>query len=215
MLGWPKLILAGAELGLAAGAGCLAFCAPVAGAAMLASGERGGRGGARSLGSFLLGRLAGYLVFGSAAGALGRMVAWDPGSPVALAAGVLLAAALIATGFAAGRSAWFELRLCPAAGARLSRLPLALGFLSGLNVCPAFVLAGREALGAGGALGGESSSRASSRGRPSGSCRSRSCPWYGSGPDASGWRGSRGAVPSSSAPPFSRRRSRLADPRAR
>jgi polyferredoxin len=154
MLVWPELILAGAELGLAAGAGCLVFCAPVAGAAMLASGERGGRGGARSLGSFLVGRFAGYCLFGAVVGALGETAAWNPGSGLALAATVLLAAALIATGFAAGHSSWFEHRLCPAAGARWSKLPLALGFLSGLNICPAFVLAGTEALGAGGALGG-------------------------------------------------------------
>jgi hypothetical protein len=154
MLGWPKLILAGAELGLAAGAGCLAFCAPVAGTAMLVSGERGGRGGARSLGSFLLGRFAGYCFFGAAAGALGGAAGWSPGSTVAIVASLLLAAAVIATGFAARRSTWFEHRLCPASGSRLSRVPLVFGFLSGLNICPAFILAGKEALGAGGAGGG-------------------------------------------------------------
>ncbi|MHC4252163.1 MAG: urease accessory protein UreH domain-containing protein, partial [Planctomycetota bacterium] len=154
MPGWPMLIFTGAELGLAAGAGCLAFCGPVAGAAMLASGERGGRGGARSLGSFLLGRLAGYLLFGALVGGLGRSVGWDASGAVSVGARLVLTAALIATGFAAGRSRWFESRLCPAAGARLSKLPLALGFLSGLNICPAFILAGEKALGAGGALGG-------------------------------------------------------------
>jgi len=154
MLAWSELVVSGAELGLAAGAGCLAVCAPVAGVAMLASGERGGRGGARSLLSFLLGRFAGYCLFGAAAGALGRTVAWDPAAWVAVASSAVLAAALVATGFMAGRVAWFEHRLCPAAGTRLSRLPLTLGFLSGLNICPAFVFAGKEALGAGGALGG-------------------------------------------------------------
>jgi len=170
MLAWSELVVSGAELGLAAGAGCLAVCAPVAGVAMLAGGERGGRGGARSLLSFLLGRFVGYCLFGAAAGALGTTVGWDPASWVAVASSVILAAALIATGFMAGRrsgsfegpacpsgrgrASWFERRLCPVAGTRLSRLPLILGFLSGLNICPAFIYAGKEALGAGGAAGG-------------------------------------------------------------
>ena len=162
MVAWSELVVSGAELGLAAGAGCLAVCAPVAGVAMLASGERGGRGGARSLLSFLLGRSAGYCLFGAAAGAFGRTVGWAPASRASLVATVLLAAGIVATGFLsaagkagrAGRASWFERWLCPAANSRLSRLPLALGFLSGLNICPAFVLAGKEALGAGSATAG-------------------------------------------------------------
>ncbi|MHC4505316.1 MAG: 4Fe-4S binding protein, partial [Planctomycetota bacterium] len=54
------------------------------------------------------------------------------------------------------RGGWFE-RICLAnvtGSSRLGRLPLVLGFLSGFNVCPPFLLAANEVLAKGGALRG-------------------------------------------------------------
>ncbi len=167
---WTGWIFAGLALGLPVGATCLGVCAPVLGASMLASGRRTVREGAWSLASFLVGRLAGYLLFGLAIGAVGSRVDWDPHRPLAIVARVVLSVALIVTGLALGRGrrapgssdkanrrgGWFE-RICLAnvtGSSRLGRLPLALGFLSGFNVCPPFLLAANEVLAKGGALRG-------------------------------------------------------------
>jgi len=152
-----RWLLAGAVLGFPVGVTCLAFCGPVAASSMLVAGDRGARAGARSLGSFLAGRLAGYVLFGAAVGALGSAASWDPDRPLALLARVLLSVALIASGAAVGRGGWFERHVCPARGAgtgRLARLPLLLGLLSGFNICPPFLLAASEVLRAGGWLPG-------------------------------------------------------------
>ena len=154
---WTGWILAGLALGLPVGATCLGVCAPVLGASMLASGRRTVREGAWSLASFLLGKLAGYLLFGVAIGAVGSRIEWDPHRPLAIVARAVLSIALIATGLALGRRGWLERRLCLAnvtGNSRLGRLPLVLGFLSGFNVCPPFLLAANEVLARGGALRG-------------------------------------------------------------
>lgn len=137
-------------LGLASGPACIASCGPVLVPSLLA--EKGGlRLGARYLGAFLGMRLVGYLLF--------ALIAWQLGSialPASLRANIfgvvhlLLAAALLWYARSAGSE-------CSAgcAGPKLVSIGVAerrgvpgaaaLGFLTGLSLCPPFVTAGVRA----------------------------------------------------------------------
>lgn len=131
-------------LGLASGATCLAYCAPVL--VPLVLGEA--RGMARSLAlvaQFLGGRLMGYLLFGFLAWEAGRLAS-AAGAHRGLAFGVtyvLLAVLLLLYGvFRSAPACAGEL---PGIRARLARwpaaLPAGLGFLTGINICPPFLVA--------------------------------------------------------------------------
>jgi sulfite exporter TauE/SafE len=137
-----------ALLGLASGPSCLASCGPVLLPALAAQGK--GLGGTAGLLSvFLSGRLVGYLSFSVLAWAAGLAAPADPRSRALLfglvdlsLAGVLVVYALAA-------------RRCPAAPAPSGLVsiekrvrpwtPAALGLLTGLNICPPFVVAGARA----------------------------------------------------------------------
>jgi hypothetical protein len=130
-------------LGLASGGVCLAYCAPVLVPYLLGEG-RPIRRSAIAVGGFLGGRLAGYLAFAVLAWLTHRAVVDNlPHQKIVLGvATIALALLLVAYGFA-GRS-----QQCPA-GARLGRLPrrnsvlmpVLLGLITGVNVCPPFLMA--------------------------------------------------------------------------
>lgn len=133
-------------LGLANGTVCLAYCAPVLVPYILGEGKRTGQNFA-TLGQFLGGRLCGYLLFGALAWGAGRlMLQW--GNYRELAFGLVyiaLAATLLAYGLTnpttpcAARSLKGRLMQCLVRWPFL--LPLVLGFFTGLNLCPPFLLA--------------------------------------------------------------------------
>lgn len=137
-------------LGLATGPVCVASCGPVIVPWMLAQ-PAGLRAGGRRLSAFLAARLAGYLVFATVAWFAGAAVprAWGGRSWVFATIEILLAAALVF--YAAG---WPRHR-CPlhAPAERLVKIgdaprpsgALALGFLTGVNLCPPFLIAGVRA----------------------------------------------------------------------
>jgi sulfite exporter TauE/SafE len=140
--------MTGFLLGLANGTSCIALCAPVLVPYLAAEGEGAPRA-AILLGRFMLGRLIGYLLFGMAAGALGSLVL--AGSARGLLFGVIylgLAGMLLVYGFS---SATRPAAACVAGNPRgparrmAARwpqfLPLLLGLLTGLNLCPPFALA--------------------------------------------------------------------------
>jgi sulfite exporter TauE/SafE len=145
-------------LGLANGPTCLLSCAPVV-VPYLVGEARAPRPTVPLLGRFLLGRLAGYLLFGLAAGFLGA--ALGPDSPRrGLVFGVVycaLAGLLLAYGLSPKSTD------CPASrpgrwrGWLVARwpsaLPLALGLLTGLSWCPPFLLAVAGAADAGSVAG--------------------------------------------------------------
>jgi sulfite exporter TauE/SafE len=149
--------MTGFLLGLATGASCLALCAPVLVPYLVAEGQ-GTRRSVPLLGQFMLGRLVGYLLFGLVAGAVGS--AFAAGAPRSIVFGVAylaLGVALLFYGFGrASRPA----TACALGGrtsvlrrvaARWPRtLPLVLGLLTGLNLCPPFALALTTAVDAGG-----------------------------------------------------------------
>ena len=139
-------------LGLANGATCLAYCAPVLIPLMLGEGQRT-RQNWGMLGKFLGGRLAGYLLFGLLAWLLSQMILGASAyRNLILGAAYVVLAALLAV---------YGLSKTPAAcagslkGARKflrqwpALLPLGLGFLTGLNLCPPFLAAFTSAANAG------------------------------------------------------------------
>jgi len=150
----PSLIFQGVLLGLATWGICAASCLPILGPLML--GEK--RRLRTSLGVFLefmLGRLAGYLLFGVTAGYVGGLdVFHQPGTRstiftayIVLGGAMLLFAAHEGTrpGHVCNALSWVG---------RHVRFPFVLGFLLGINLCPPFIVAITATLGLGGALRG-------------------------------------------------------------
>ncbi|MGA9062637.1 MAG: sulfite exporter TauE/SafE family protein [Terracidiphilus sp.] len=143
-------------LGLATGPVCLASCGPVVLPWMLVQ-PQGMRPHSRQLFRFLAARLAGYLVFAAAVWLVGSSIphAWSGRSWLFGGIQLLLAAALVV--YAAG----WPLRRCalPQPSNRpsshlvqIGEAPhprpsgaLALGFLTGINLCPPFLVAGVRA----------------------------------------------------------------------
>ena len=122
--------------GLSTGLFCCATCYPVL-LPVFAAERRSARATAAVWIQILLGRLAGYVLFGAAIGWLGERfdAAWFS---LASAAGLMATAALLlvyAAGFRKPKGA------CAADGPRRSAaLPALLGFLLGLHVCPPFLM---------------------------------------------------------------------------
>ena len=139
-------------LGLATGPVCLASCGPVVAPWMMVQ-PKGLRPHTRQMSLFLAARLAGYLVFAAAAWLAGAAIprqftgrSWLFG-----AVELFLAAALVA--YAVG---WpHSHRASPKPNNLLVRIgepprarpsgALALGFLTGINLCPPFLVAGVRA----------------------------------------------------------------------
>ncbi|MBP2645118.1 MAG: hypothetical protein H6Q75_558 [Firmicutes bacterium] len=133
-------------LGLSTGAVCLAYCAPALVPYLLGEGK-GIRSTSLLCASFLGGRLLGYLMFGIVAWGLNRMIV----SQIALKDGfigvvyLVLAVTMAWYGLinthtsCAGRSiGGLSARLI---GKRPQAIALSLGVLTGLNLCPPFLLA--------------------------------------------------------------------------
>lgn len=132
------MIVQGFLLGIASGGVCLAYCAPVLVPYLLGEGKTV-RAGFAPVGAFLGGRLAGYMTFAVLAWlAHALLVETLPGREIIFGVvSVGLALLLIVYGFT-GRDG-----RCPANSTRAGRalMPVTLGFLTGVNVCPPFLLA--------------------------------------------------------------------------
>ena len=138
-------------LGLASGPACIAACGPVLVPSLLT--ERAGFWPhLRYLSAFLGARLLGYLLFAVVAWELGVMASMLP-APRLLLMGlvyVLLAGVLLWYAYSARRSC-----VHPCADSKLVQIgesrnrglagAASLGFLTGLNLCPPFVVAGIRA----------------------------------------------------------------------
>jgi len=138
-------------LGLATGPVCIASCGPVVLPWMLAQ-PKGMRTHGRQLGLFLASRLVGYLLFASAVWLLGAAIprSWFGRSWIAGAIQVLLAVCLLV--FAAGVPlTWCFMRKQRPRLISIGEPPpkrsgaLVLGFLTGINLCPPFLVAGVRA----------------------------------------------------------------------
>ncbi len=138
------MLVEGFLLGLASGGACLTYCAPVLVPYLLGEG-RTVRAGVVPVAGFLGGRLAGYLVFAILAWLAHSAVSETmPHQKVIFAVVTIgLALLLIVYGFA-GRERHCQVAAGVAANpSRRSFLlmPVSLGFLTGVNVCPPFLLA--------------------------------------------------------------------------
>ncbi len=135
----------GLLLGLASGIQCLSYCAPVLVTYLLADGKKPWKNMICLL-EFLSGRLLGYLLFGTLAWCTKFAVTGERSSMVIFGSSyVLLSVMMIVTAFRDTHIA------CPvrafswvmqSAPLRSSLVfPAALGFLTGINLCPPFLLA--------------------------------------------------------------------------
>ena len=143
-------------LGLSSGTVCLAYCAPVLVPYLLGEGRDVGRS-ALLLAEFLLGRLAGYVLFALVVWLIGFNLL-PSGAWRGVAFGLtylVLSVLLVGYGFL-NLGSWCAGRTVPRFLSRLSPseavLPLVLGFLTGVNVCPPFLIALARAADAGSAL---------------------------------------------------------------
>jgi len=144
----------GLMLGLASGAVCAAYCGPILVPYLLSRGQNS-LNNLLSIFNFMAGRLAGYLMFAVLAWAAGMAAAVSIKNEKAVFGiiYIVLAGAMIFYGFkrtggdCAGKRAGFW-------GGRpnfnsQTAFPAVLGFLTGLNLCPPFLLAFTEAARAG------------------------------------------------------------------
>lgn len=146
-------------LGLSSGAVCLAYCAPVLVPYIMGEGQPVGRSGVLLV-RFLSGRLLGYLLTGLLAGMSGFLIAAHTPSRGLMFGGAYMALALllIVYGFfdigtlcIAGRSGNV---IRKAAATVPSLLPVIFGLLTGLALCPPFMLAIASAAESGSMWGG-------------------------------------------------------------
>ena len=142
-----------ALLGFSSGLMCLTACGPVL-LPWLAAEDAGLRGTGALLGQFLAGRLAGYLVFATLVWALGLALPLPASANAAIfgAVHLALAAALASYALSTLRSrpvacagGLSTARSRALAGRFRALGPAALGFLTGLNLCPPFLVAGVRA----------------------------------------------------------------------
>ena len=140
-------------LGLSTGLYCATACFPLLLSALFTRNAGPWKGPAAGIGQFLAGRLAAYALVGAVAGLAGRLASGFHGIPalavalVYVVSGALMAAQGIVESFPHAKA-------CAAMskGFRNPAFMPLLGFLTGINICPPFVLAFSAAVDLGGVL---------------------------------------------------------------
>jgi sulfite exporter TauE/SafE len=140
-------------LGLSTGPFCLGYCLPVLFPLACAGGTKAQSARLRIVGEFSFGRLAAYLAFGALSGYLGGRLEHPLLKTISGLGLVVLSVLMIAYGLVTG---FPKVGLCSRLGRYLPvrNLPLGLGFLTGLNVCPPFLMAAGYVFTLGQALSG-------------------------------------------------------------
>lgn len=138
----PHIPIQGFFLGLSSGTVCLFSCAPVLLPYLLGEGKKTG-GNFLSLIRFMTGRLLGYLLFG--------IIAWEAGQTLFKflpQSGIFFGAVFIILSLLLAAYGLFNFRTpCAAAAAAKSIpagsafFPVLIGFLTGINLCPPFLMA--------------------------------------------------------------------------
>lgn len=143
-------LIRGAALGLATGTACLASCGPVYGAYLLSE-KRSGFESVRVLLELNFGRFISYAAFGALFGLLGGSIPVSVRGPLAAAGYILFSLYLLLS----------VVRIRKTCGGcatsrmlRITRSPLLLGVLTGLSVCPSFLIAVTGAFESSGPLSG-------------------------------------------------------------
>ena len=144
-----RAVIEGWLLGLSTGPYCFGACAPFLVPYLCAAGASTWSGNVRIIGEFLVGRFLAYLLFGAAVGWVGELVKPHLSQQVAAIALVVTSTVMILCAVVKGLPHW---RLCAWSARRLpmSRMPLVLGLLIGINVCPPFLVAMARLLQIGG-----------------------------------------------------------------
>ena len=124
--------LAGLSTGMFCCLTCYPFLAPV-----FAAEARSARRNLDVWLQFLLGRLAGYVLFGAAIGWLGERFASAWLDRVSILGRLLMALVLVFYAIGFRRPRW---SFCAAGTPRAATAPLLLGFLLGLHICPPFLM---------------------------------------------------------------------------
>lgn len=133
----PEIIVSPLLAGLAAGIYCIGFCFPFI-APVLVTEARAKKQSFFLLLKFIFGRLLGYIVFGAVFGYLGGRLTGRGVGLVVNGALVLLSLFLVL--HALGLKQWRGLCFLSGLKKYNSKFPLLMGFLMGVNVCPAFLL---------------------------------------------------------------------------
>jgi sulfite exporter TauE/SafE len=136
-----EAISQGLLLGLSTGVFCLVTCAPVY-VPFVLSEDRKLRRNMLAIGELATGRLIAYLLFGLIVGILGKQFSGPWLNKIVGAAMVLLSAAMLA--FVIVKK-WPHFGLCRLSN-KYVNYPALFGFLTGINVCPPFLLAMSAAL---------------------------------------------------------------------
>lgn len=141
----------GFVLGISLGATCLVVCGPVIFAFLLRQ-KRTLTGSFYVFAQILLGRFFGYAMFGIIAGAIGGIIPNGIRIPISFGSYIVLGGILVYYGLRGGHLSEVK---CPAHSAeRYIAHPVILGFLTGIEICPPFLLAVVRAANSGGAFGG-------------------------------------------------------------
>ena len=127
------IFFSGLLAGLSVGVFCVGFCLPIFIPYLLAE-ERTARSSFRAVLEFSLGRLLGYLTFGGAVGFLGEKI--QSGLIHRLSSLATILMALVMIFYSLGLLRWPK--VCKRFAGR-SRIPIILGFLTGVNICPPFL----------------------------------------------------------------------------
>jgi sulfite exporter TauE/SafE len=134
------VIVKAAVLGFSTGLYCLGFCLPVIFPLVFAEEHSSVKIRSQLIAKFLSGRLAAYLAFGTITGYVGKNVTHPLVQKLTAGSIVILSILLIFYGFLKG---FPRIELCFSVGRYLPdrKLPIAMGLLTGFNICPPFLLA--------------------------------------------------------------------------
>jgi len=119
-------------MGLFCTTSCLPFIAPY-----LVAEQRDTRATAGILLQFILGRLGGYVLFGAVFGWLGERLAGPAFNLFTIVSLVLLSFLLILYAVGLLKPSW---SVCGMSSWPRRRIPLLMGFLMGVNICPPFLI---------------------------------------------------------------------------
>ncbi len=146
-------VIEGFGLGLSLGLGCLVACGPVYLTFVLRK-STSFRTSAVLFAKILAGRFAGYALFGLFAGMLGIILPDSFRLPLTNTAFIVLGALLVYTGISRKTDTACATKSFGAYFGRFAGNPYVIGFLTGLELCPPFVLAIARVINFGGAIEG-------------------------------------------------------------
>ncbi len=145
-----KALLEGFFLGISTGSLCLMTCTPIYLPYIMTSDRKLSKS-LLAVGEISLGRFISYLTFGALAGVAGAKISAIDRNFFGAFANILLSIYLVLTVIRSDRS---EKKCSIPKVAAITKSGLLLGILTGINFCPAFLIALTEAVNLGGAISG-------------------------------------------------------------